>query len=69
MCQATVYMVKDNQRQEVMREVIYMAPVEQGVRLRTFFEEPRIVPGRVTEIDFLKHTVTLVPLDEQREPS
>jgi predicted RNA-binding protein len=69
MCQATVYMVKDDQREEIMREVIHMTPVEQGVRLRTFFEEPRIVTGRVTEIDFLKHTVTLVPLEAQREPS
>jgi predicted RNA-binding protein len=69
MCQATVYIVKDGQKQEVMREVIHMAPVEQGVRMRTFFEEPIVVPGRVTEIDFLKHTVTLVPLEAQRKPS
>jgi predicted RNA-binding protein len=64
MCQATVYMVKEDQRQEVMREVIRMAPVAEGVRLQTFFEEPVVVHGRVTEIDFLKHTVTLIPIPE-----
>jgi predicted RNA-binding protein len=52
-----------------MREVIHMAPVEQGVRLRTFFEEPIVVAGRVTEIDFLKHTVTLIPLEEKPDQS
>jgi predicted RNA-binding protein len=57
-------MENGNQRKEVMREVIRMAPVERGIRLQTFFEEPVVVPGRITEIDFLKHTVTLVPLKE-----
>ena len=69
MCQATVYMVNDDQRKEIMREVIRMTPVEQGVRLQTFFEAPRIIPGRVSEIDFLKHTVTLVPLEASTEPT
>jgi len=45
-----------------MREVTRLVPVEGGVRLETFFEEPRFVPGRVEQVDFLRHTVTLVPL-------
>ena len=65
MCQATVYLLKDGQKEEVMREVTRLAPVQEGVQLQTFFDEPRIVHGRVTEIDFLKHTVTLVPLEAQ----
>jgi predicted RNA-binding protein len=62
-------MENGNQRKEVMRDVIRMAPVERGIRLQTFFEEPVVVPGRITEIDFLKHTVTLVPLQELTDPS
>ena len=65
MCQAAVYLLKDGQREEVMREVTRLAQVGEGVQLQTFFDEPRIVRGRVTEIDFLKHTVTLVPLEGQ----
>ena len=60
MCQATVYLGD----QEVAREVIGLDPVEGGVRLATFFEEPRIVPGRIRHIDFLKHRVLLEPIEE-----
>jgi len=62
MCQATVYLVEGEREELVMREVTRLVTVEGGVRLRTFFEEPRFVPGRVDQVDFLKHTVRLVPL-------
>jgi len=65
MCQATIYLVRNGQKEEVMREVTCLIPIESGVQLETFFEEPRIVAGRVTKIDFLKHTVMLAPLEEQ----
>jgi len=65
MCQAAVYMLRGCQEEEVMREVTCLVPVEEGVRLEAFFDEPRIVHGRVARIDFLKHTVTLVPLETQ----
>ena len=41
--------------------------MKEGVQLKTFFDEPRIVHGSVREIDFLKHTVTLVSLEAQGE--
>jgi predicted RNA-binding protein len=69
MCQATVYLVRDGQEEEVMREVTCLVPVEEGVRLETFFDEPRTVRGRVGRIDFLKHTVTLVPVEMRRGES
>jgi predicted RNA-binding protein len=61
MCQATVY-VGD---QEIAREVIWLESAEEGVRLATFFEEPWVVPGRVRHIDFLKHRVLLIPIEEE----
>jgi len=63
MCQATVYFVQDGQEEEIMRDVILLEPVEDGLRLQAFFEEPVIVKGRVGRIDFLKHSVTLVPVE------
>jgi predicted RNA-binding protein len=63
MCQATVYLVQDGQETELMRDVILLEPVEDGLRLQVFFEEPVLVKARVSHIDFLKHTVTLVPLE------
>jgi predicted RNA-binding protein len=62
MCQAVVYLAQDDQEQEIMRDVILLEPVEKGVRLQAFFEEPVIVQARIGRIDFLKHTVTLVPV-------
>jgi predicted RNA-binding protein len=59
MCQATVYLGEE----EVAREVIGLELMDEGVRLTTFFEEPRIVPGRVRTIDFLRHRVQLQPLE------
>jgi predicted RNA-binding protein len=66
-CQATVYLAQDGQEKEVMRDVILLEPVEDGLRLQAFFEEPVIVHARVERIDFLKHTVTLVPVAESEE--
>jgi predicted RNA-binding protein len=63
MCQAIVYMAQNNQEKEVMRDVILLEPVEEGVRLQAFFEEPVVLPARIGRIDFLKHTVTLVPAE------
>ena len=63
MCQATVYLVRDGQEKEIMRDVVLLEPVEEGLRLQAFFEEPVTLQARVERIDFLKHTVTLVPAE------
>jgi predicted RNA-binding protein len=59
MCQATVYLGD----QEVAREIIRLETAEGGVRLAALFEEPKLVPGRILHIDFLKHRVLLEPLE------
>lgn len=63
MCQATVYLAQDGQERELMRDVVLLEPVKEGVRLQAFFEEPVILQARIGRIDFLKHTVTLVPAE------
>jgi len=67
MCQAVVYLARNSQEQEIMRDVILLEPVEGGVRLQAFFEEPLILQARIERIDFLKHTVTLVPVEGGQE--
>jgi predicted RNA-binding protein len=64
MCQATIYLAQDSQEKELMRDVVLLEPVEGGLRLQAFFEEPVTVQARLGRIDFLKHTVTLIPLGE-----
>ena len=61
MCQAVVYL-KD---EEIMRDVIRVEPLPEGVRLTTFFEPPRIVPAVIREIDLLQHRVVLEPSPEK----
>lgn len=62
MCQATVYLVQDGQEKEILRDLVLLEPTEKGLRLQAFFEESVTVQARVERIDFLKHTVTLVPV-------
>jgi predicted RNA-binding protein len=64
MCQATVLISKNGQDEEIMRDLVLLEPVEGGVRLQAFFEEPVVVNAQVRRIDFLKHTVTLAPMEE-----
>ena len=64
MCQATVYLAQDGQEKEIMHDVILLKPVENGVCLQAFFEEPMTVRATIARIDFLKHTVVLVPTEE-----
>lgn len=67
MCQAIVYLVQDGQEKEIMRDVVLLEPVEEGVRLQAFFEEPAVLQARIGHIDFLKHTVTLLPVEGDKD--
>ena len=64
MCQAVVYLNDE----EIMRDVVRVEPLPEGVRLTTFFEPPRIVPAVICEIDLLKHRVMLEPFQEKKQP-
>jgi predicted RNA-binding protein len=64
MCQAKVYVIRDGGRELVATDVIHLEEGEAGVSLSTFFDEPKLVPGRVVSIDFLKHTVTIETVAE-----
>lgn len=66
MCQAKVYLGN----QEIDRDIIWLEPVEEGVRYAKFFGELHLVKGRLQRIDFLTHRVVLAPLEEDhgRDP-
>jgi predicted RNA-binding protein len=66
MCQAHVWVVRGDEEEEVLRDVILVEQTPQGVRLHTFFEEPRtIVGGEILTVDLLKHTVRLKAEEER----
>ena len=63
MCQAVVYL----NGQEIMRDVVRVEPLPEGVRLSTFFDPPKVVPAVIREIDLLKHRVILEPLPGEKD--
>jgi predicted RNA-binding protein len=52
--------------QKVAQDVTWLEPIENGVRLSTFFKEPQVVQGCIQHIDFLKHRVLLEPTEEKQ---
>ncbi len=61
MCQSTVYLRKGDSEEELMKDVILVEPVEEGVKIQGFFEAPQVIPARIVTIDLLKHRVVLEP--------
>jgi predicted RNA-binding protein len=55
MCQATIYLNDE----KVMEDVIWLEPTDDGILVRTFFDEPQIIEGVLKGIDLLKHRVLL----------
>lgn len=63
MCQATVFL----DGEEIMQDVVLVEPVQDGVRMSTFFEEPDLVPAVIRRIDLLKHQVLLESISPDEE--
>lgn len=60
MCQATVHL----DGKEIMKDVLLVEPIPEGIRLVTLFEPVQIVPAVIRKIDLIKHLVILESLDE-----
>jgi len=60
MCQMKVMLDKEGQQELVMEDVTQLEVVEEGIRVSTFFEEPKTVSGVVVKtIDFISGTLIL----------
>ncbi len=54
MCQMKIMQDKDGQQELVMEDVANLEVVEEGIRISTLFEEPKLIPGvTIKTIDFL----------------
>ena len=60
MCETTVYLERDGQREKLLDDVVRIEVGEAGLTMTKLFEPPRTVRAVVREMDFLKHTVTLI---------
>ena len=66
MCQITVVVEREGDRQPVMESVTRLEVTGEGVVLSTFFEEPLLVPGvNIKSIDFMGGAVVLAPDEKQ----
>jgi len=64
MCQAKVYL----DGQEIMENVIWLEPTQEGFLLRALFDDPCEVKGRLESIDLLKHQVRLTSAAPNDQP-
>jgi len=60
MCQATIYL----NGERIMEEIIQINCTLEGIRLKSFFDEPKFLQADICEIDLLKHRVYLEKKDE-----
>lgn len=56
MCQATVYL----DEKEIIKDVMYVEPLPEGIRLVALFEPVQIIPASIQQIDLLKHKIFLI---------
>jgi predicted RNA-binding protein len=59
MCEAKVYLGKDGEEEEIMRDVVLVQPEGDAWLLVTLLGEQKLVRGNINRVDFLKHTVHL----------
>ena len=66
MCQAKVFLEHNGDRELIMDEVIHLLVEGETVWVSRLLEQPVAVRAIVKEADFLKHTVTLIQVDDGR---
>jgi len=63
MCQAKIWIRTKDEEKEWVRDITQLEVKGEEIILKTFFDAPKKVKGRVKEIDFLKGKV-LIEADE-----
>jgi predicted RNA-binding protein len=58
MCQASVYL----DEKEIMRDVMLVEPIPEGIRLVALFEPVQVIPATIRQIDLMKHQIFLESL-------
>jgi len=61
MCESKVYLMTEQGEQLVLDDVTSLQPEADGYRLVNLFGEQKLVPGRIKDIDLLKHRILLEP--------
>jgi predicted RNA-binding protein len=67
MCQAKVLIERDGERELVMEDVVNLWVEGDTVWLTQLLEQPTAIRATIKGADFLRHTVTLAPLNREGE--
>ena len=59
MCEAKVYLEKDEQEHLIMENVTLMQPEGEEYLLVNLLGEQKLIQGQIERIDFLKHAIYL----------
>jgi predicted RNA-binding protein len=63
-CLATVYVERNGEKEEVMRDVGWIKPEDGGLRLIDFMGQDRLVQGEIKDIDLMKSSIVLVGVSD-----
>ena len=66
MCEARIYLQEDGQERKIMQDVVLVQPEGDAYLLVTLLGEQKLIRGEIAKIDFLKHTVHLIPSQNTR---
>lgn len=59
MCLATVYVERNGEKEELMRDVAWVKPTDCGLRLMGLMGETRLVQAKIKDIDLMSSSITL----------
>lgn len=68
MCEATVYLIKEGQEEEIMQDVVLVQPEGNLFLLANLLGEQKLVRANIKRIDFLKHTLLLEEAEAPASP-
>ncbi len=59
MCQAKIWLKTEEGEVEIAKDITQLEVKGEEITLKTFFELPKIIRGRIVSIDFLKAKVII----------
>lgn len=63
MCQARIWVRVNNEEKEIVKDITQLEVKGEDIWLKSFFEPPRRIKGKILAIDFLKAKV-IIECDE-----
>uniref|UniRef100_A0A832GP35 CooT family nickel-binding protein n=1 Tax=Caldimicrobium thiodismutans TaxID=1653476 RepID=A0A832GP35_9BACT len=57
MCQAKIWVISKGEEREIARDITQLEVEGDEIVLKSFFEPPKVIKGKIKSIDFLKAKV------------